>query len=874
MSSVTAFLFTDIEGSTRLWEQEPERMRPALARHDAVARAAVAGNRGAVVKMTGDGIHAAFGDPRDAIAAALQMQRDLADAATTGGVPLRIRCGIHVGVGEQRDNDFFGGVVNRAARIMSAAHGGQILLSQAVVTLVDGSLPAGVELRDLGSVRLRDLASPERLFQVEHPSLRKEFPALRSLESSPNNLPQQTTTFIGREREIDEVKKALGSTRLLTLHGAGGIGKTRLSLHVAADVLGHYPDGVWFVELAPLSDERLVPQAVASVLGVKEEAGRPVTEALAKHVADRHLLLVLDNCEHVVHACAMLAALLLKSGAHVRILASSREPLRVPGEVSFPVLALAVPTPTDSVPVEGLLQFPALRLFAERAAAVQPGFRLTDENALSVAEICQRLDGIPLAIELAAARVRSLSAQNIASRLNDRFGLLMGGSRTALPRQQTLRALIDWSYDLLSEKERVLFRRLAVFTGGCTLEAIEGVCASGELLQAEVLDLLSDLVDKSLVMVVAADGRYRLLETVRQYANERLTQSGEGDSIRSRHAAFYLAFVETVAPDLLGAAQASGLQRLDLERENILSAHACFLRNDSDAEQDYRLVHAVKHYWFTRGQLNLGHRVSLEAVTNRKGQANTPSRMKALFVAGQICGFMGRYEEAQLYLRESLAIARAVSGKDFTVVVLNNLAMAALGQGDRASARLHSEEAVAIARESGNKQRIATASNALAQLHRLDGDLDSAGRLYRQCETLARELGNRDFTAVALLNRAMVGIAQGAAHPAAAWLLEVLDISDQTGSKPAVQSVLEVSAGLAGLRGEWQRAARYYGAVENQTRITGIHRDAADQAFLGPVVARTQAALGSESFAESEAVGRTLPFADTINDVRAWLSSI
>jgi len=849
-------------------------MRPALARHDAVARAAVTGNRGALVKMTGDGIHAAFSDPRDAIAAALQIQHDLADADTTGGVALRVRCGIHVGVGEQRDNDFFGGVVNRAARIMSAAHGGQILLSHAVATLVNSALPAGVELRDLGSVRLRDLASPEQLFQVEHPSLRKEFPALRSLESSPNNLPQQATTFIGRESEIADVKKALGTTRLLTLHGAGGIGKTRLSLHVAADVLGHYPDGVWFVELAPIIDERLVPQAVASVLGVKEEAGRPVSEALARYVADRHLLLVLDNCEHVVHACATLVELLLKSGAYVGILASSREPLRVSGEVSFPVRALAVPAPQDNVQVDDLLQFAALRLFAERAAAVQPAFRLTDENAASVAEICQRLDGIPLAIELAAARVRSLSAQNIAARLNDRFGLLMGGSRTALPRQQTLRALIDWSYDLLSDKERVLFRRLAVFTGGWTLEAMEGVCASGEITEAEVLDLLSDLVDKSLVMVVAEGGRYGLLETVRQYATERLTQSGEGDSIRSRHAAFYLAFVENVAPDLLGAAQVSGLERLDFERENILAAHASFLRIDLDAEQDYRLVHAVKHYWFTRGQLNLGHRVSVEAVTNPKGKTETPSRMKALFVAGQICGFMGRYEEAQLYLRESLAIARVVSGKDFTVVVLNNLGMAALGQGDRASAHVHCDEAIAIARESGNKQRIVTASNALAQLHRLDGDLESAAVLYRECETLARELGNPDFTAVALLNLAIVAIAQGSEQPAAALLREVLELSDETGSKPAVQSVLEVSAGLAGLRAEWRRAARYYGAVENQMRITGIHRDAVDQAFLGPVVARTQAALGSDVFVECEAAGRALSFRDTVNDVRAWLSSI
>jgi predicted ATPase/class 3 adenylate cyclase len=874
MSSVTAFLFTDIEGSTRLWEQEPERMRSALARHDAVARAAVADNCGTLVKTTGDGVHAAFSDPRDAIAAALQIQHDLADADTTGGVTLRVRCGIHVGVGEQRDNDFFGGAVNRAARIMSAAHGGQILLSQAVANLVDGALPAGVELRDLGSVRLRDLASPERLFQVEHPSLRSEFPALRSLESSPNNLPQQATTFIGREREIAEIKKAFGATRLLTLLGAGGIGKTRLSLHVAADVLEHYPDGVWFVELAPLTDERLVPQAVASVLGVKEVASRPLTEALARHVADRYLLLVLDNCEHVVQSCATLADLLLRSGAHVRILVSSREPLRIPGEVIFPVLALALCPPRESIRAEDLLRFPASQLFAERAAAGQPGFRLTDENAPSVAEICQRLDGIPLAIELAAARVRSLSLQDIAARLNDRFSLLMGGSRTALPRHQTLRALIDWSYDLLSEKERVLFRRLAVFTGGWTLEAMESVCADKEIAESGVLDLLFELVDKSLVMVVGEGGRYRLLETVRQYASGRLKQSGEGDSTRARHAAFYLAFVEEAAPELHGAAQASALQRLDLERENIMSAHAYFLQNDEDVEKDYRLVHAVKHYWFMRGQLNLGHRVSVEAVMTPKERTNTSARMKALFVAGQICGFMGRYAEAQRYLRESLEIARAVGDKDFTVVVLNNLGMAAIGQGDRLSARLHCEEAIALARQSGNKQRIVTASNALAQLHRLDGDLESAVHLYHQCEMLARELGNRDFIAVALLNLAIVATAQGFEQRAAAFLREVLDISHETGSKPAVQSVLDVSTGLAGIRGEWERAARFYGAAEYQTGITGIRRDAADQAFLEPLVERIQQALGPKLFAECEGAGRALPFQDTVNDVRGWLSRI
>ncbi|HEX9301935.1 MAG TPA: adenylate/guanylate cyclase domain-containing protein, partial [Casimicrobiaceae bacterium] len=305
--AITTFLFTDIEGSTSLWEREPVRMRPALARHDAIARAAVEAHRGAVVKTSGDGIHAAFGDPLDAVRAVIELQQALDDPEATCGVALRVRCGLHAGVVERRDNDFFGSAVNRAARIMSAAHGGQVLLSQAVAVLVRERLPAGVTLRDLGTIRLRDLARPEQVYQVVHPRLRQDFPALRSLEATPNNLPQQVTSFIGRERELAEVKELVGKTRLLTLLGVGGLGKTRLSLQLAADVMDDYPDGVWFVELAAIADVRMVAQAVASVLGVKEEAGRPVSEAVMKAIKDRRLLLVLDNCEHLVHACADLA---------------------------------------------------------------------------------------------------------------------------------------------------------------------------------------------------------------------------------------------------------------------------------------------------------------------------------------------------------------------------------------------------------------------------------------------------------------------------------------------------------------------------------------------------------------------------------------
>jgi predicted ATPase/class 3 adenylate cyclase len=534
-SEVRTYLFTDIEGSTRMWEEDSERMGPALARHDAIARAAVERNRGVVVKKAGDGLHAVFHDACDALSATVELQLALADPQATAGVPLQVRCGLHAGAAEPRDGDFYGTAVNRAARIMSTAHGGQVLLSQAVASMVGSGLPQEVGLRELGSVRLRDLASPETLYQLLHPRLRDKFPPLHSLEATPNNLPHQLTSFIGREPELGEVKKLLVQFRLLTLLGVGGIGKSRLSLQVGADLIDEFPDGVWLVELAAVHDPRLVAQAVASVLGVKEAAGRPVIEALVKYFRDRRLLLILDNCEHLLQACADLAKQLLQSGPHSKVLASSREALRVAGENTYPVPALPA---SESE-----------RLFIDRARAVRPGFRVNG-YAHAVASICRRLDGIPLAIELAAARVRTLPVEAIAVRLDDRFRLLTHGDRSALPRQQTLRALIDWSYDLLTQGERAVFRRLAVFAGGWTLEAAEAVTAFGAVEPAAVFEHVTQLAEKSLVAVEAGSERCRLLETVRLYASERLAESHEGDEARSRHLAYYLAFAEKARPEL------------------------------------------------------------------------------------------------------------------------------------------------------------------------------------------------------------------------------------------------------------------------------------------------------------------------------------
>ncbi len=873
-SPVTTFLFTDIEGSTRLWEQAPDRMRDALAAHDALARNCVATHRGSTVKSTGDGMLAVFEDPLDSLNAALQFQLALTDPGTTGGLQLRVRCGLHAGAGSRRDGDFYGTAVNRAARIMSAAHGGQILLSQAVAALVNGQLTEGVSLRDLGSVRLRDLAEPERIHQVVHPRLREQFPALRSLEATPHNLPQQLTPFVAREREFTEVRTLLGKARLLTLLGGGGFGKTRLSLQVAAEALDDYPDGVWLVELAPVSDSRLVAQTVASVLGVKEAPGYSVLDALLEFARDRRFLVVLDNCEHLVQACADLAKLLLETAAGVTIMASSREALNVRGELTYPLVPLTVPVPSPTLTADAIAGYAAVQLFADRAAAAQPAFRITDDNAAAVAEICHRLDGIPLALELAAARLRTLSVEAIASRLTDRFRLLSGGDRTAQPRQQTLRALIDWSHDLLEEHERVLFRRLAVFAGGFTLDAAESVGAGGELAQADVLDLLARLVEKSLVLHNADHERYRMLETVRQYAQERLHDAGDGDAARERHLSFYLAFAEQARPNLVGPRQGAWLLALDRERENLLSAHAACDTAKDGAVRGLQIASDTKTYWILRGLLHLGHRIIAEALARPGAQARDYARCRALFDLGQLDYVSGNFENARAHLEDSLAIAREIAHRGRIAATLQPLGMVMVAQRDLDNARACLEEAVALAREQGVPREIAAALNTLAQLHRLQGALDEAEPLYREALALSRTLGNRTGIAIILLNLAMVAISRGRAETVPDMLRETFAITLEVGSEPLAQSVLDVAAGLAAHVGRWDRAARLLGAAEAIARRLGFQRDAADAEFLRPLSAQARAALGAVAYAEAEAAGAALAHDAALAEVRAELLPI
>jgi predicted ATPase/class 3 adenylate cyclase len=868
--TLATFLFTDIEGSSRLWEREPVRMQSALATHDAIARRVVEARLGRIVKMTGDGICAVFEDPLAAVNATVDFLCALANPPD-GVLELRARCGIHVGIAQLRDHDYFGNTVNRAARIMSAGNGGQVLLSQAVVDLVRGRLPDAITLRDLGQVRLRDLASPERLYQVQHPSLRHDFPALRSLEATPNNLPQQATSFVGRESELEDVRKLLSRTRLLTLVGAGGIGKTRLSLQLAAEVLDDYVDGVWFVELAPIADERLVPHAVATVLGIKDEPGRALAETLVSSVASKRLLLVLDNCEHLLGACASLAERLLRGAAGVRVLAASREPLRIGGETTYPVPALAVPASGKGDKDATYASYPAIRLFDERARAVLPSFRLDAQNGATIAEICRHLDGIPLAIELAAARVRVMPVETIAGRLGDRFRLLTSGNRTALPRQQTLRALIDWSHDLLTEPERVLFRRLSVFAGGWTLESSESVFGGGE--ESNVLDLLSSLVDKSLVAADVRSGRYGLLETMRQYAAEKLEASGEGEATRDRHLDFHLAFAETAEQHLNARDQASWLARLDAEHENLLAAHAWCDSSSEGGEKGLRLVNAAKAYWFSRGLLPMGKRAVLEALARSGAQRRAHERCVALFGAGQFCSFAGEYDEAIGYLEESLAIARELGDRKRIAATLQPLGFAELGRGRFVQARHYLEEAVDVARAIDDAHQLAAALNAVAQLCRVEGDLAGAEPLYDQVVALGRQLGNANLVAIGLLNITMVYVLRGAHGSARIALQEIVAIADDTHSMPVGQSALEVAAGFASALREYALALRMFGAAEANTHLTGIARDPADDAFLQPLIATAREELGAAAAAAAEQGGHDAGYDTALTEVRAWLQA-
>ena len=868
-TGTVTFLFTDIEGSTKLWEAHPDAMRPALARHDDLLRRSIQEHEGYVFKTVGDAFCAAFPTANQALESALAAQVALAAEPWELPKPLLVRMVLHTGTTEERGGDYFGQPLNRVARLMAAGHGGQVLLSEVTQVLVRDALLPDASLLDLSQHRLKDLGRPEQVFQLLHPSLPAEFPPLRSLDNPalPNNLPQQPTSFIGREKEVAQVKARLARTRLLTLTGAGGSGKTRLSLQVAADLLTGEGDGVWLVELAALSDPALVPQAVANVLGVQEQAGKSIQQTLVEALKLKRLLLVLDNCEHLVSACASLAADLLRACPNVHILASSREPLNVAGEQTYRVPPLSLPDPKQAQTVESLSQFEAVRLFIERAQAVQPSFAVTNRNAPALASVCHHLDGIPLAIELAAARIRSMTVEELETRLADRFRLLTGGSRTALPRQQTLRALIDWSYDLLDDNQKVLLRRLSVFAGGWSLSAAEAVCAGGEVQEWEVLDLLTALVDKSLVTVEEQEEgttRYRLLETVRQYARDRLMESSGGEALRERHRDYFLTFVEEAKANVVRPQPAEWLNRLDAEYDNLRAALDWCLDRHAGAEIAMRMAGALAIFWGMRGRASEGRRYLSAALSLPGADAPTEVRADALGWVGGLARMQGDYGSARTDFNESLAIRRALGDNGAIAQALQNRGWQAQLEGDNAGAHKDYDESLTLFRAYGDLAGEGFCLVGLGCVATNEGDYETAGRLFDAGVALWRAAGGKPGLAYALAHQGRLACQQGDFGAARACLAECGALCRESGDRLVSTYVLEYAGNLAKAQDAPRRAARLYAAMEALREEIGVPVASADRHAYSGNVAAVRASLGDEAFKAAWAAGWAMPWEQAV----------
>jgi predicted ATPase/class 3 adenylate cyclase len=771
-TGTVTFLFTDIEGSTRLWQEQPDAMAIAHARHDEILREAIESNNGYVFQIVGDSFSAAFHHAIDGLHAALTAQRSLKVEAWGETGAIKVRMGLHTGTAEILPDGKYDGYATLAStqRVMSAAHGAQTLLTQTTYDLLQNALHSDVTLRDMGEHRLKDLRAPLRLYQVNVPDLPQEFPAIKSLDTQPNNLPAQLTSFIGREREIGEAGKLLANTRMLTFIGPGGTGKTRMSLRLAGEQLDQFKDGVWFVELAPLTDPAYIITAVASTFGLREVQGVPLLNIVLDYLRGRQVFIILDNCEHLVEACAKLADQLLHDCLQLKIAASSREALGISGETVYRVPSMANEEST--------------KLFIERATKAEPHFHLTEENASFVAQICSRLDGIPLAIELAAARVKLFSPQEIAERLDDRFKLLTGGSRTALPRQQTLRALIDWSYQTLNEVEQRTLRRLAVFSGGWTFEAAEAVVGA-----SEAFDGLAGLVNKSLVNVEEQDGasRYRFLETIRQYAMDKLVETGEAVETRTRHLDFMLTYLEGYTPRPIDVYM-EWLNQLDAEHDNLRIALEWAIAND--IEKAIHLAIKVGWYWSTRDYLSealFWYKTILQK--SETSGLYEAERASIYSLMGWTSILVGQHRDGRAAAETAILLARKTAQYATIIFACCTIGLAASFLGDIPAAQAAITEGESLAREKGLKEELLLVVSAHAQMiYYTTRDMAKAKRYLVEAIQISREVGYRWETAFLIFGQARLAASLGDLETARMKFNEGSDIARRIGNKRMVYS--------------------------------------------------------------------------------------
>jgi len=888
-SGTVTFLFSDAEGSTLRWERDRAGMETVIRRHDDLMRVAIAEHRGHVFKTIGDAFCAVFARPDDAIAAALDAQRALVaeDFSLVDGLPVRMA--VHTGTAEERGGDYFGPTVNRVARLLAIGNGGQILVSGVTTDLVQGSLPAQASLQDLGAHRLRDLTYPEQVYQLVARGLRTEFPALRSLEVLPNNLPLQLTSFVGRDAEVAEIESLLKKHRVVTIVGSGGVGKTRTSLQVGANVLDGSGDGVWFIELAPLADGSIIPTAIAAAMGIALSAGAAI-DALVAALKAKNILLILDNCEHLVEPTARVVDALVRGCPKLAVLASSRQGLGIAGEATYRMPSLGLPDPgtvASSSPVD-LKRYGAIALFVERAETADQHFVLTNENAAAVADICRRLDGIAFAIELAAARVRMLSPQQLQRRLDERFRILTGGSRTALPRQQTLRALIDWSYELLDARERALFRRVGVFVDGFSLEAAGAVCTDASFDELELFDVLASLVDKSLV-VAELDGaatRYRLLESTRAYALERLTEAGEESPLFERHLAYYHELILRAYTAFQALATGEPYDSVRTELENIraamthalkspnveLGAEILFLAFFDDVLPTVEIVTLYDDFLEAiatenaalRGKLLMQYASSLAGIgRSERGReiaevgmeharrANDPVILfDALSHQNLLYRRAHRYDECKRVVAELEQLIAVVETPRRRASFLQARGLAAGLSGDLDGAARDFAELQRLCRSFANENTVRRSMLNFAEFEYERGTTERAIALVEDALPWARRKGSPEWLANLLVNVAAYCAATQRLDDATAYLREALNVcKESTAGKMLATIAIEISALVSASRGMLDQAARLAGFASTEFTNIGFDREYTEQVTQ----TRLEAALAPLAEAERSA---------------------
>ena len=895
-SGTVTFLFTDIEGSTKLAQEYPQKMPGLLARHNAILNQSIETHHGFVFRIVGDSFSAAFETASDALSAALEAQRRLQEESWSPA-PIKVRMGIHTGSALLKDNSqgasYEGyGTLALTQRVMSVGHGGQILLSQTTHDLVKDRLPNGTELRDMGERRLKDIVRPEHMYQVIAPDLLSDFPPLTTLETINHNLPAQLTSFIGREHEIAEAQSLLSSTRILTFIGPGGTGKTRLCLQVAAEQVSEFKDGVWLIELAQLADSTYVLSTIASTFHLRELHGVPLMNTVTDYLRGKQSLLVLDNCEHLIETCAELSDHFLHACPKLKIITSSREALGIDGETVFRVPSLSLPEEVEEFrDVENLMNYEAPRLFTERATKANPQFNLSKDNASYVIQICERLDGIPLAIELAAARVKLFTPQQIAERLGDRFRLLTGGSRTALPRQQTLRALIDWSYLTLNETEQLVLRRLAVFSGGWTFEAAESV--AGEM---ETMDGLSGLVNKSLVNVEEREGesRYRFLETIRQYAMEKLLESGDAVNARTRHLAHFLEVSQRAEEEFGSAQRLMWVNRLEVEHDNLRSALGWAL--ESNPESALQMVCSLSLFWLSRSYMTEGCNWCQAAISRaeavspagpnidltraqaysalamlsinhgehhtgqtaaRKGvalarQMDDPLQLaRALHFLGMSSTFLGDVTLAFDSLHESEALCRKFGYDDDLASVLQSLAYATLEiHGPKAAEQLQSylEESLALSQGSEDPEAAVRSEGILARLAFFRGDMAEARKHADLMLDLHKQMGDQLSVTGHQTGMAHVARQIGNYKEALALYRETLPNWQKIGHRGAVAHQLECFAFIAKAQEQEERAVQLMSAAEALREASSSARTPQEQIEYDREFAGLRAGMNEKMF--------------------------